>query len=285
MVKISLIASSVRCWLWDEFFASLVGNNDYEVVFAGNLSTYQVRQYLVKYPMLKYIHTADCIPPSQCYEVSRRFASGELIFWCCDDAEMSPNLLDNVYEFYKQLPPKSLVSIKTVENSQNTDLDEHRFFGFNRESPLMAPLGVIDSEYLNSLGGFDRRYQAGQWENACAMQVYEDGGNVFKYEKGFVAIEHLKKHGRGTLFWKSYQGDRKVLEDTWAVGSFVPPPAADLSYGAKITLNGFNPPTIEWPQWIDRRQVSKNSLTGFFPYSNDNLLTVSQCPREWPPKD
>lgn len=285
MVKISLIASSVRCWLWDEFFLSLIGNSDYEVVFSGNLSTYQVRPYLERYPMLKYIHTDDCIPPGQCYHISRKFASGELIFWCCDDAEASPKLLDNVYDFYKTLPPKSLVSIKTRENNQDTDLDEHRFFGFNRNTPLMAPLGVISNEYLEKLGGFDRRYQAGQWENKTAMMVYEDGGQVVKYEEGCVYIEHLKKHGTTTKFWKSYAGDREILEADYAIGEKIAPPLADSSYGAKIKLNGLQPPTIEWPRWIDTREVSMKSQTGFFPYSNDNLTTISQCPRSWPPRE
>ena len=248
MTKISLIASSTRCWLWDEFFASLVGNSEYEVVFAGNLSTYQVRPYLAKYPMLKYIHTADCICPTQCYEIARRFSNGELIMCVADDCEFSDDMmLDNLYEFYKSLPEKSIISVKTVENSQNTDLDEHRFFGFNRESPQMAPLGVMSSEYLEKLGGFDRRYYCGQYENDIVMRIYEDGGQCIKYEKSCVYIEHLKKHGKGTKFWKGYEYDRQVLEETWAIGPFVPPPAADLSYGAKITMNGLKPPTVEWP--------------------------------------
>lgn len=283
--KISLIASSVRPWLWDECFKSLECNSDYEIVLAGNLSQFQVRPYLVKYPMLKYIYTTDNINPSQCYEISRRFATGELILWFCDDAEASPMLLDNVYNFYKNLPTKSLLSIKTKENNQDTDLDEHRFFGFNRDTPMMAPLGLIDREYLNTLGGFDCRYQSGQWENKTAMMVYEDGGQVVKYEQGCFYIEHLKKHGPSTRFWKSYNGDRKILEDDYAIGEKVEPPLADNNYGVHIKLNGLQPPTIEWPIWIDKRKVSLKSQTGFFPYSDKNLLTVSQCIRPWPPKE
>lgn len=292
-MKISLIASATRPWLWDELFASLAGNHDYEVVFSGNLTEYQTRPYLEKYPMLKYIHTADCICPAQCYEISRRFATGELIMWIADDCELSKFLLDDIWHKYTSLRMNrfnsywaGIISVKTVENSQNTSLDEHRFFGFNRESPLMAPLGVMSNQYLEKLGGLDRRFLCGQYENDIAMRVYEDGGQVIKYEEGCVHIEHLKKHGKGTKFWKGYDGDRKVLEDTWAIGPFIPPPAADLSYGAKITLNGLKPPTVEWPRWLDKRKVSMKSQTGFYPYSNDNLLTISQCPdRKWPPEE
>jgi len=283
MVKISLIASACRPWLWDEFFKSLEGNSDYEVVFSGNLTQFQVRPYLDKYPMLTYIYTYDCVPPSQCYEISRRFAKGELIFWVCDDAEMSPKLLDNVYDFYKTLPPKSLVSIKTREDNLDTELDDHRFFGFNRESPLMAPLGVINREYLQSLGGFDRRFCAGQWENFVACQVYGDGGNVVKYEEGIVNIEHLKKHGRGTKFWKAYEGDREVLENAYAIGPRIAPPKSDNNYGVHIQLNGLHPPTVSWPRWIDTRKVSMKSQTGFFPYQDHNLTTINHTGRLWPP--
>ncbi len=285
MPKISLIASSVRCWLWDEFFKSLEGNSDYEVVFAGNLTQFQVRPYLDKYPMLKYIYTADCISPAQCYQIAYKFATGNLIFWACDDGEMSPNLLDNICEFHKILPYKSIISVKTKEDNLDTELDDHRFFGFNRETPLMAPLGIISREYLDQLGGFDKRFLAGQWENFTSCQVYADGGNVYKYEDGCVYIEHLKKHGRGTKFWKAYEGDRQVLEDAWAIGPRVEPPKADNNYGVHIQLNGFNPPTVTWPRWIDTRKVSNKSQTGFFPYTDENLTTVSQCPRKWPPNE
>lgn len=286
MIKISIIASSVRPWLWDEFFQYLINTHDIEVIFSGNLSTFQVRPYLDKYSILKYIHTSDCISPAQCYEISRRFSYGELIHWSCDDSSYINISLDHVYSFYKQLPSKSLISIKTREDNMETELDDHRFFGFNRQSPLMAPLGVINREYLQSLGGFDRRYLAGQWENQVALRVYENGGQIIKYEKGHINIEHLKKHGRGTRFWKAYEGDREILESEYAIGPRMPPPKSDNNYGVHVKLNGFQPPTVTWPRWIDTRKVSVKSQTGFFPYSDVDLTTVSQCPnRKWPPDE
>lgn len=256
----------------------------FEVVFGGPLTDLQVRPFLSKYPFLRYIHTHD-IPPAQIYEVCRRFCTGELIHWSCDDSDYSNISLEKVYQFYRTLPPKSVISIKTKENNQNTDLDEHRFFGFNRESPLMCPLGVVNREYIDQLGGFDRRFLCGQWENSAICRIYENGGNVYKYEEGYISIEHLKKHGKNSKFWKGYEGDRQVLEDTWAIGKKEIPAVADLCYGAHVRLNGLQPPTVTWPQWIDRRQVSKKSQTGFFPYSDKDLLTVSQCDRPWPPSE
>lgn len=273
-MKISLIASSVRPWLWDEFFKSLEGNSDYEVVFSGNLSTFQVRPYLVKYPMLKYIHTADCICPSQCYEICRRNSTGDLIMWVCDDAEFSIYLLDKVCKFYYQNPRKTLISVRTNENNMNNDLDDHRLIGGNKNMPLMSPLGIMSREYLEELGGFDRRYVCGQYENDVAMRVWVNGGQVIKYEEACVHIEHLKKHGAGTKFWSGYPHDRSILESTWLIDGIKMRPEPIL------VANGLKPPY--WYTAPDYNKVSDKPLLPFEPYSDENLLTVSQCPIKWP---
>lgn len=276
-LKISLIASSIRCWLWDELFWSLEGNKDYEVIFSGNLSTFQVRPYLKKYPMLKYIHTADCVPPAQCYEAARRNATGELIMWVCDDAEFSDHILDNVYEFHHKQPTDvQLISIKTRENDIDTDLNLHTILGSNINTPLMAPIGVISRDYLNMMGGFDRRYVCGQYENDVSMRVYANGAKVIKYEEGCVRIDHLVKHGKGTAFWKGYDHDRHILENTWIEGGFAPLPAM-----IQIQKIG-TPPESYFP--VDNRKVSMMPLMPFEPYKDEDLTTISQCPIEWPIK-
>lgn len=274
-MKISLIASSIRPWLWMEFMDSLLNTSiEYEVIFVGDLTTFQVRPYLAKYPTLKYIHTGN-IKPAQCYEIARRNATGELIMWVADDCEFSSGLLDQLYTFWNSLDEwKTLVSVKTNENSSNNDLDHHRFFGFNVNAPLMAPLGIMDRAYLDSLGGFDRRYTAGQYENDVAMRVYADGGNVVKYEDGCVFIEHLKKHGGGTKFWNSYQADRKVLEDTWVRGGFQIAKPKLMVMGRGDTV-----PYYHFP--LENREVLRKPQLPFEPYSDVDILTVSQCPGEW----
>jgi hypothetical protein len=261
--------------LCDELFASLVVNSDYEVVFAGNLTPFQVRPYLIKYPMLKYIHTADCICPAQCYEITRRAAIGDLIMWVADDCEFSPKLLDNVYDFHHSQPLEvQIISVKTNENNINTDLNLHTLLGSNVNTPLMAPLGVISRMYLENIGGFDRRYVCGQYENDVVMRVYANGGKLVKYEEGCVNIEHLKKHGIGTKFWEGYIHDRKILEGTWIPGGWQPVPEL------VIIMRGFKPPEQYFP--VDNRKVSDKPLLPFEPYTDENLTTVSQCPIAWP---
>ena len=286
MIKISLIASSVRPWLWMEFLDSLKSNKDYEVVFAGDLTTFQVRPFLSRYPELRYIHTKKEIPPCQCYEIARRNSVGELINWTADDCEYDESLLDNVYDFYKSINnPKAVISIKTNENNSFNELDDHCILGFNRETPLMAPLGVMSREYLDNLGGFDSRYCAGQYENKAVMMVYEDGGQVYKYEKGCVRIEHLKKHGKGTHFWKPYDQDRLVLENDYVIGEKPTPESNGLPYGLVIKQKGLGAPTLLWDKGIqfDTRKVSNKSMTGFKPFPNKDLTEINYTGREWPP--
>lgn len=276
-MSISLIASSVRHHLWLEFMDSLKNETiDYEVIFAGNLDTFQVRPYLERYKNLKYIHTGN-IPPAQCYAVALAYATKKLVMWVADDCEFSEGLLSNVCKLHNSFCKDNiLISIKTNENSTNNDLNDHRFFGSNINTPLMAPLGVISRDYLMQLGGLDRRFICGQYENDIAMRVYADGGCVVKYEEGVVNIEHLKKHGKGTKFWTGYNHDRKVLEDTWVIGGYREPSRPLPVFSPKET-GGFY---YYYP--LENREVSKTPLIPFEPYSyNENFLTVSQCPVEW----
>lgn len=274
---ISLFASSVRHHLWDEFMISLQSNQQsfYEVVFAGNLDKFQVRPYLKKYPNLKYIHTGD-IKPAQCYEIARRNCSGELVMWVADDCEFSDGLIYNLIGKWMEIDnDKAIISVKTNEDGKNNDLNDHRFFGGNVNTPLMAPLGVMNRQYLDILGGLDRRYLCGQYENDIVMRVLEDGGEVIKYEEGCVFINHLEKHGKGTNFWTGYEIDRTVLENSWVIGGYKHPDKP---------FNVFNPFFVEGEKKVVRyypvtnREVSKKRLDLFCAYEDKDLLTVNQIP-------
>jgi len=293
-MNISLIASSVRPHLWKDFFDSLEGTKcSYEVVFAGDLKEWPA------FPNIRYIPTAR-IKPAQCYEVARREAKGDLVMWVADDCEFSYGLLDNIVKQMDILPEKTLISVKTNENGQNNVLDDHRFFdGFvdpNHTSPLMAPLGVIRRSYLEQLGGFDRRYLCGQYENDVAMRVYVDGGQIVKYEEGCVFIDHIRKHGESTKFWSGYNHDRRILEDTWAIDGYKPvvhkfntskalpknitmmDGGNDVELRAMAKAFGIGEKRL-LPSGFDRK-VSFTPLLPFESYTDENLLTKSQSYHE-----
>lgn len=270
---ISLFASSVRPHLWPMFFKSLEATKlDIEVVFAGDLVDPP------KYPNLKYITTDKRIPPAQCYEIARRNSIGITCGWTADDCEYDPYLLDDCYEVLKNNDKKTIIAIETNEDGRDCDINNHRFFGDNVNTYQMAPVNLMYREYLNDLGGFDSRFLCGQYENKCVTMALIDGAKIIKYTDKKVRIEHLKKHGSSTKFWTGYDYDRKVLEDAYVLGGYKPSGPAYLT-----CIDHHKTPPMQFIRNIVNREVLNYSQTGFVPYKDENLTTISQCPKEWPP--
>ena len=185
--------------------------------------------------MFKYIHTGN-IKPAQCYEIARRNATGELVCWVADDCEFANDVIGKAYNFWKERNNEKLIlSIQTKESGYNLpngalfDMRIHRFFGGANSTPLMAPLGMISRAFLNHLGGIDRRYISGQYENDIVMRAYQEGGTVkiFGDATCFIDIDHLGKSfitGESKTendflkrpFAEGYPNDRKVLESSWS---------------------------------------------------------------------
>ena len=129
----------------------------------------------------------------------------------------------------------------------------------------MAPLGFIGKDWLDRLGGLDRRYISGQYENDIVMRSNFGGGQVVKYEDAVVSINHKKKHGNTTKFWDDYDHDRKVLESSWVVGGYAPRPGIALDLTDKVAF---------YP--IPNKEVSLTQLDKFEPYEDTDLLVKSQ---------
>lgn len=227
MPEVSLFASAVRPKLWKSLFDSLKGTSvSYEIVFAG-----------YKYPLfdiceqLNFILT-DNIKPAQCYEIARRHCTGECVMWVADDAEYPNDVVGKAYKYWKsQNNEKLILSLQTKEtgykniNGTLFDMNIHRFFGGDSGSPLMAPLGMMSRKFLDELGGIDKRFICGQYENLIVMMAYAQGAKVeiFGGEDCYVDIDHLKKSiecgectndddFRQRPFASGYKEDRRILE-------------------------------------------------------------------------
>lgn len=231
MFEVSLFAASIRPNLYDSFFESFKDTSvSVEAVFSGHarMCDWIPRQ---KNHALTYIQTAS-IKPSQCYEIARKKCVGELVVWCADDCEFKNDVLGKAYRYWKaQGDRKLILSIQTSESFPRSqkpsmmDMNVHRFFGRHADTPLMAPLGMMSREYLEELGGIDRRYVCGQYENDIVMRAYADGGRVeiFGDTEVYIELDHMKKSGvNGTIkefidrpFGQGYPIDRKVLEGSW----------------------------------------------------------------------
>lgn len=241
--NVTLFASAVRPLLWNSFLDSLKGTScTYEVVFAGHCKREEVNPFLDKYSFFKYIHTGH-IKPSQAYEVARRNSIGETILWTADDAESPNNVIGKAYDYWKsQNNEKLILSIQTKESGYGLpegklfNMNNHRFFGGQMNTPLMAPLALMSRNFLNNLGGIDRRYVCGQYENDLVMRAYTEGSKVeiFGSEDCFIDIDHLGKSimiGESTThrsflrrpFAKGYEIDRSVLEKSWCKNGVVLP--------------------------------------------------------------
>jgi len=259
MPKISLIASSIRPHLYEAMFKSLEGTSvKFEIVFAGNkpmnflnhINDRKIPSYF------KYITTAD-IKPAQCYEVARRAATGELVLWMADDCEFPDDVLGKAYRFYKEnCGYKDIVSIQSKEHYDKwylCDFEAHHFDGVDKSTPKMAPLGLMNRKYMDELGGPDRRFICGQWDNELVMRLYNDGGNLFQFDGASIELDHKNKHDQAfgisaeRPFGQGYAHDRRILEGAWMKD--------------KEMLPG--PP---YQRFDD----------GFEPYEEKDLLTVSQ---------
>ena len=234
-MSVSIFASAVRPKLWEECLDSIARTScDIEVVFSGYCTEEEVKPFKDKYPFFKYITTGK-IKPAQNYEIARSYCTKETIVWFCDDAETPDDVIGKAYKYWKEQDDEKLIlSIQTKESGYGNakgslfDMNNHRLFGFDKTSPLMAPLALMSRKYLNDLGGLDRRYVCGQYENDIVMRAFADGGRVeiFGNKDCFIDIDHLEKSIRigesrnesdflKRPFATGYEKDREILERSW----------------------------------------------------------------------
>lgn len=219
--KISIVLSTIRPNLWIGFIKSLLSNTiSYEVIFVGNKPSfpeiYNEIEELKLENKFYYIYSNEC--PAKCYQMGFNFATGELIHWSTDDCEYSERALDKAYEFYKSFNNyHKIIAFNCIENGSPTS-QGHRLDKEN--SPLMAPLGMMNRRLSMYLGGYDKNFYCGQAENDLVMRTIEVGGSVEICKEATVYIEHNKKHGGKSIFrtedgFPYHQQDREYLMKCW----------------------------------------------------------------------
>lgn len=269
--------------MWEKCLNSFLSTSvNFEVVFGGFCSPEEVSPFLIKYPFLRYIKTGN-VKPSQVYEITRRGCRGETVIWFCDDAEVPNNVIGKAYKYWRsQNNEKLILSIQTKESGyklpqgQLFDMKQHGFFGGCPDTPLMAPLGMMSRKFLDDLGGIDRRYVCGQYENDIVMRAYSQGAKVeiFGGEDCYIDIDHVGKSisiGESKdeadflnrPFAKGFNQDRSILENSWC--RFNPNRLQELvNKGRKYITAG------------EIFDISKTQLDTFEPYAKDISLTESE---------
>jgi hypothetical protein len=212
-LKVSIVAASIRPQLWNNMSESLLSNQlGYEVIMVGpNAGIVPPR----------FRHILIDLKPVQCYEIGFRNATGELVTWSADDACYAPGALDNAYHFWKLFQDeKTVVAFRTIEDGVDLT-EEHRFIYRDRETPRLAPFGLMSRKLFLDLGGYDRRFIGGQSENDLVMRVYEAGGKVEVCPNASVRVDHRGGHLPITMsaVRNSYSRDRELLERLWTDGN------------------------------------------------------------------
>lgn len=216
-MKISIIASAIRTNLWEAFSKSLVNNKvEYEIIFAGPKVPDR------EYPRLIHISTGN-IKPAQCIYIASLYATGELVHWSADDCEYPDGILDDVYNLYKSIDDtKTILACETIENSKVCPVDSFILYDADPKSPIMAPLGFMNLDYMRDLGGIaDKRYTGGQYENDLLMRAYADGARLFTYTDKRIELDHQNKHiNKCSAFSDGYKHGRKILETSWPMHNY-----------------------------------------------------------------
>lgn len=292
MIQVSLFGSAVRKKLWVAMFESLKSTSiNYEVVFSGNADI-KYKEFLNE--SFTYIKTGN-IKPAQCYELSRRGCVGETVVWIADDCEFPNDVIGKAYRYWKlQNNEKLILSIQTKESGYEVpkltlfDMNNHRFFGGKKNTELMAPIAMMSRKFLDKIGGFDKRFICGQYENFCVKMAYELGAKVeiFGDEECFVEIDHLAKsysigestdrtNFRKRPFAKGWENDRKILEDHWTIYNI------NVHWRLlSIFWNIIFPQKKLSPYWY--KYVSPKLIGKFEPYPKTISLTKSEEPRgDW----
>ncbi len=270
---ISLFASAVRPFLWERLLDSLKLNTiPYEVVFSGYIEPVVIQEILEKYPMLKYIQTKN-IKPAQCYEIARRKCTGDIIGWISDDCEFPPNALDKIYEFATKQNDTTILAIKTLDpQCKNNDLNDHRFFARNLNTPQMAQIGFMNRFTLEKMHGIDRRYLYGKWEYDICMRLLAAGGKVIKFEEVEIKIDHTHKSGEYTNDWSGVNQDSEICENSWVIEGY-----KDFERGIYV-LNHQGTLNVYYP--ISNREVTLQRRDKFEPFEDENITETSQSIRD-----
>lgn len=193
------------------------------------------------------------VKPAQCAEAARRKCTGDIISWTADDAEYPEGILDDIAKLLENEDEKTLVASSTIENGHLCTWDSFTLFN-DPKTPVMAPFGFMYKDFADELGGFDRRYIGGQYENDFLLRFYRQYGRMVGYADKPIIVDHYNKHtNHHSDFSNFYKHGREVLENTWRAGGY--------------------------SQSMEGAQLLAFPSTQFQPFTNYRILEVTQGPQ------
>ena len=247
-LNISIFMAGARPKWWLRLYKSLIQNKcKFEIIIVGpNKPNFSLPNNF------RYEHCS--FKPTQAYSASSYLSKGELIGYSADDAVYAPLALDFIWQAYQKYGKKTILAQSTIENGKDVT-SEHHFFRHDTTTPRMAPMAFMNREWFWNLGGIDRNFICGQYEQDLVMRAYQDGGSVRNIRESKVFLKHEETHG-GIInkikyklgknsFRSGYWSDRRYLEECW----------------------------------VKDGKISDKRLLPLHPFNYDNILTVPQGPQ------
>lgn len=182
--SISLFASAINTIRWPAMLRSLEDNMvNWEIVFAGPKEPH------FEHPRLRYYKTRN-IKPAQCHQIAAYYSRGELLGLTADDAIYPAGILDDIWELYNTTKDRVVISPETWERGFHAKYESFTFLD-DKESPIMCPFGFFRRSYFDKVGGFDRKFVCGFFENDFFMRLYKAGIYPVPYRNKLITVEHI----------------------------------------------------------------------------------------------
>jgi hypothetical protein len=236
--KITFIAPSHRTHLWKQWYDSVVTNLDWEAIFVTDV-TPKDDEIPNDSEHFKYIISP--VKPCQCFEIAYRQSSGDYIVWCGDDVMFSPYALDHAYNFHASFHDHKVISIIRFFEDGKEATSHHKLR--DDDSVQLACTALISKKAIEEVGGLaDINFVAGHWDADLMMRIYANGGRGFICPLACAYEPHLAFHKHEENFAPVWQ--------------------KELNYFMSL--------------WRPNNKTIWQRAKPFVPYSNDNILTISQ---------
>lgn len=206
--EVTLFAAAARPHHWSELYDRL-GDNDipFELVFVGPTQPeFELPENF------RFIYSTT--KPTQCFEIARRAARGQLVMNISDDCNfVNDHPIDRLYELYARCRNEKLILSCHYMIGHSDRRQDHLFFVKDPTSPVMPMHSFMSQKLYDEVGGIDRNFIAVMWDLDVAMRVYAVGGTVIISD---VRSNEMKEKNSGiNLCAEFWLPDRPLLERLW----------------------------------------------------------------------
>ena len=197
---LSILVAGIRTEKWNNLYTSVeqATKRPFEVIFVG--PTFPPIE-LQSRQNVKFVQ--DFGSPTRCLQIGLLFATGTYSTWVSDDAPFLDGAIDSMFNILFGMVPseKNAITAKYYEGRQIPGSDEFhlsdKYYYLSTHQPTQSQYipdnwfifnnGVINTDYLKSLGGFDCCFEATAMAYADLAARTQRDGAVFALTPECVA--------------------------------------------------------------------------------------------------